>query len=284
MRRFTIAVLALATIALIFIPLPNSYAQDSKTLIRVRGSDSVAGRLERLSKLYMKDHPTVNVVVVGGAKTIGLTNLMDKSGEVAMAARKATDQEKGEAGKKGIELVELLIGYGGLTAIVDPENPVNELTIEQMKKVLKGEYTRWDQLGGLSEPIMVFSVSSDTHQGTIRFLENDFLGKTPITKRAEVVTSFDSLIRKVARTKGAFGYTRIRDALESPVSKQVQFKILKLKQTADSPAILPSRQAIADGSYPLKRPFFLYHDAKASPEVKAFVDFVVGKGWGPQKL
>lgn len=284
MRRFTIVVLSLATLAMAFIPTPYSYAQDSKALIRVRGSDSVAGRMDRLSKLYMKDHPEVNVVVVGGAKTIGLPNLMDNSGEVAMAARKATDQETREAGNKGIELVERLIGYGGLTIIVDPANPISELTIDQVQKVLKGEYTRWDQLGGPAEPIVVFSVSSDIHQGTIRFLENDFLGKTPITKRAEVVTGFDSLIRKVARTKGAFGYTRIRDAFESPVSRQVQFKILKLKQNADSPAVFPSRKAIGDGSYPLKRPFFLYYDAKAKSEVKAFVDFIIGKGWGPQKL
>jgi ABC-type phosphate transport system substrate-binding protein len=99
-----------------------------------------------------------------------------------------------------------------------------------------------------------------------------------------VVSGFDTLIRKVSQTKGAFGFSRIRDAFESPASQQVQFKILRLKQAADSPAIFPSRQAIADGSYPLKRPFFLYHDSKAGPEVKAFVDFIVGKGWGPQRL
>ncbi|MBI4961910.1 MAG: PstS family phosphate ABC transporter substrate-binding protein [Desulfomonile tiedjei] len=283
MRRCLIVGLGLLALGLALSSTLDSWAQDNKTLIRVRGSDSVAGRVDQLAKLYMKDHPEVNVVVLGGAKTIGLPALIDKSGEVAMAARKATDLERREANDHGIELVERLIGYGGLTIIVDQENPINELTIEQVQKILKGEFNRWDQVNGSATPITVFSVG-EIHQGTIHFLENDFLGKAPITKKAEIVSGFETLIRKVAETKGSVGFTRIRDAFESPASQQVQFKILKLKETPGSPAIFPSRDAIADGSYPLKRPFFLYLDTKAKPEVKAFVDFIVGKGWGAQKL
>jgi len=283
MRRSLVVGLSLFTLAAMFISALDSCAQDNKTLIRVRGSDSVAGRVDQLSKIYVKDHPDVNVVVLGGAKTIGLPFLIDKSGELAMAARRATDQERREAGDRGIELVEKLIGYGGIAVIVDQENPVSELTVEQLQKILKGDFNRWDQVGGSAEPVTVFSVG-DIHQGTIHFLENDFLGKTPITKKAEVVSSFDTVMRRVAETKGSIGFTRMRDALESPVSQQVQFKILKLKQTADSPAIFPSRKAIAGGSYPLKRPFFLYYDSKVDSSVKGFVDFIVGKGWGAQKL
>lgn len=280
MRRFLVAGLGLFALAMVFIAAFDSNAQNNRTLIRVRGSDAVSGRVEKLSKIYMKDHPDVNVVVVGGARTIGLPNLMDQSGEVAMAARKATDQERREAGNNGIELVERLIGYGGIVIIVDPENPVSELTIEQVQKILKGEFTRWDQVGGPAEPITLFSVG-DAHQGTIHFLENDFLGKTPITKNAQVVFSFESVMRGVSETKGSIGYTRVREALEAPAAP---FKIIKLKEKGDSPAIMVSREAIADGSYPLKRPFFLYLDSKAKPEIKAFVDFIVGKGWGAQKL
>jgi len=79
---------------------------------------------------------------------------------------------------------------------------------------------------------------ASTRQRTIHFLENDFLSKTPITKRAELVSTFDAVMRTVAETKGSIGFTRIRDALESPVSQQVQFKILKLKPTPDSPGDL----------------------------------------------
>jgi phosphate transport system substrate-binding protein len=265
---------------MVFVAAFDSRAQENKTMIRVRGSDSVAGRVDQLAKIFMKDHPDVNLVVVGGAKTIGLQNLMDGSGEVAMAARKATDQERREAGNHGLDLVERLIGHGAIVIIVDQGNPVSELTIEQVQKILKGDYNRWDQVGGPAEPIAVFSVG-DMHQGTIHFLENDFLSKTPMTKRAEVVSGFDSVMRGVSETKGSIGFTRVRDALEAPVAP---IKILKLKETGDSPAIMISRAAIADGSYPLKRPFFLYHDSKAKPEVKAFVDFIVAKGWGPQKL
>ncbi|MBI4961911.1 MAG: PstS family phosphate ABC transporter substrate-binding protein [Desulfomonile tiedjei] len=283
MRRFPVVELILAALGVVLICALDSLAQDGKAMIRVRGADSVAGRVDQLARVYMKDHPDVNVVVLGGAKTIGLPSLLDKSGEVAMAPRKATDTERREASDKGIELVERLIGHGGIAIVLHQDNPVGELTIEQVQKILKGDYDRWDQVGGLPEPITVFSVG-EMHQGTVHFLENDLLGKASITKKAEVVSTFDTVMRRVAETKGSIGFTRIRDALESPVSQQVQFKIIKLKQNVDAPAILLTREAVANGSYPLKRPFFLYLDANAKPEVKGFVDFIIGKGWGSQKL
>lgn len=283
MRRCLGVLWGIAVIAISLLVSSDCFSEGDKVLIRIRGTESVAGRVDKLSKLYMKDHPEVSVMVSGGANTIGINSLTDASGEIAMAARKVTDSEKRDCSAKGVELVERLIGYGGIVIITDPENALEELTAEQVQKILKGDYTSWNQVGGAGEPIEVFTVG-EHHAGTVHFMENDFLARSKITGKAHVVSTFDSVMRQVAVTKGAIGFTRFRDALESPVSGQVRFKILKIKPDGETPGIFPSRQAITDGSYPIKRPFFLYHDAKASPAIKACVDFIVGKGWGAQSL
>lgn len=274
------AVLALALFAAGF-----AEAQDGSNnfVIRVRGADSVAGRVDKLAKIFMKEHPQFNIIVSGGSKEIGLSYLIDKTSEVAMAPRRATDQETKDAASKGVDLVERLIGYGGIAVVVNSGLPLDDLAVEQVQNILKGEHTRWSQVGGPDEPIELF-MPGEIHAGTLFFIRNDLLGGAVITNKAENVGSFESILRKVGTTKGGIGLTRVRDALESSLSANTQFKVLAIKKTADSSPVKLSRSAIADGTYPIKRPFFLYLDRRASPEVRQFVDFVVDKGWGPQRI
>jgi phosphate transport system substrate-binding protein len=281
MRKCLGILWTVAVIALSWLITSDVLSQGEKVIIRVRGSESVAGRVDKLSKIYMKDHPEVLITVSGGGNTIGINSLRDQSGEVAMAGRKITDPERSECSANGVEVVERLIGYGGIAFVVDPDNPQEEVSVDQLQKILKGDFNNWNQVGGANEPIRVFTIG-EHHAGTVQFMETDFLAQSKIASKAQVVSTFDSVIRQVAATKGAIGFTRLRDALESPVAQKVRIKILKVKSKPDATAIFPSRAAVADGSYPIKRPFFLYYDAKVNPEVKSFIEFVVGKGWGAQ--
>ncbi|MBI5249788.1 MAG: PstS family phosphate ABC transporter substrate-binding protein [Desulfomonile tiedjei] len=260
----------------------ESEAEDAKVIIRVRGADSVAGRVEKITKIFLKDHPEYNVIVSGGAKDIGLGALYDKTGEVAMAPRKITEAEKKEAAGRGLQLEERLIGYGGIAIIVNSSNPLSELSVEQIRKILEGGFTSWAQAGGSESPIEVVSPSPNIHAGTIHFVVHDLLENHPIASSAVNVGSFDSVIKNVANNKSAIGFTRVRD-VESRHG-ETGIRVLKVKKDADSPAVQLSRAAIADGVYPLRRPFFLYYDRKASPEIKKYVDYVVSKGWGPQRI
>src|SRR5208337_15290 len=95
--------------------------------------------------------------------------------EVAMASRRATIREKEEEAAGGVELVEHLIGYGGIVILTDPSNSVEQLTLEQVQKIFKGEYTNWSQVGGPNRFISVFK-SGEKHPGTLLFIEAELLG------------------------------------------------------------------------------------------------------------
>lgn len=136
----------------------------------------------------------------------GMQELINGKAQIAMASRKVIPQEMEAAEAKGVELVEHLIGYGGIVIITDSENPVGELTMDQVRKVLTGKYTNWNSLGGKDQPIVVFTVG-EKHPGTVCFVEQDILGGAPIFKEAKVLPDFPTIMQKVAVTPGSVAFT-----------------------------------------------------------------------------
>jgi phosphate transport system substrate-binding protein len=114
-------------------------------------------------------------------------------------------------------------------------------------------------------------------------MEDEILGKSPFTKSAVVLQRFPGVMTRVAKTPGAIGYVRIRDAFESKQATKGGIKALNIKRLSNLAAVAPSRENVNNGSYPIRRPYYLYTNAKAGPEVKKYVDFLVSRGWGPSQ-
>ena len=284
MRKSSAVALSVLLLGLAPITFTFGQAETGKNSVRVKCPDSMVARIYSLSKSFMKSHPEITINFWKGSSIEGgIPALLQGATDVAMSSRRISPQEIQTAVGQGKEFVERFVGYGGIVIVTDSSNPVNSLTVEQMRKILKGDYTRWNQVGGNNEPIKVFSVGP-RHPGTLIFIEQDFLGDAPITDKAIVVEDFPTVMKKVAATPGGTGYVRVRDAFESSAAREVAIKILEIKQSAASAAVMPSRAHVGDGSYPLRRPYFLYFDSKASPAVRKYAIFIVEKGWGPQDL
>jgi len=137
-------------------------AETGKNSVRVKCPDS-NGRKDLLSveKFYEKSSRNHNHFWKGFHRG-GIPALLQGATDVAMSSRRISPQEIQTAVGQGKEFVERFVGYGGIVIVTDSSNPVNSLTVEQMRKILKGDYTRWNQVGGNNEPIKVFSVGQGT--------------------------------------------------------------------------------------------------------------------------
>ena len=256
-------------------------AAQTKVPINVKGADSMWGRVRSLALLYMKDHPQVDIAVSANSLVDeGMKALIAGETDVAMASRKITAQESEAAKAKGLQLDEHVVGYGGIVIITDQENPVNELSIEQVRKVFTGEIVNWKDINGKDQAVTVFK-SGEKHPGTVLFVESDILGGVPITKSATTIPDFPAIIKKVAETAGSIAYVRMRDPFPGPASR---IKLLKIRKDEHSLPVSASRETIGDGTYPLRRPYYLYTAATARKEVRSFVDFVASKGWAEPNL
>ncbi len=284
MKRFYAVVIVMALLGLCLFPMSGAQTVDEKSVVRVSGADSMFNRIRVLSKVFLNAYPSVRIDFAGVEYVdTGIQEPLNKKADVAMASRPLTTKENEQAVKAIVELVERLVGYGGIVIVVNPSNPIDELSVDQVKKIFKAEYTGWDQVGGPDQPITVVRLDDSQHPGTFIFVQEDFLGG-PFSDKSIALSTFPSIMNKVSNTPSAIGFVRQRDAFESPIIKKAPIKDLKIKQTPALAGVMPSREAFADGSYVLRRPYYLYYSSKATPDAARFADFIVAKGWGAQDL
>jgi len=281
MRRYAV----LFGVLLLIVSSVSSLAQTQgpKTVIRVSGSDSMFYRMKLMGNLFEITDTSVTIdISQGGTMDSGNREVINGEADMAMSSCSINEDEEKLAVSKGLKLVERLIGYGGIAIIANELAGVEQLTLNDVSKIFDGQITNWKQVGGNDTPIKVVR-TDETHPGTLAFLQRDFM-KAPFTDKATVVSSFPRVVATVADSPGGVGYVRIREITESPMlSNNHRFKVISLRRSKAVLAVYPNRKTVADHSYPLLRPYFVYYSSAAKKAVVDFADFLVEKGWGPQE-
>ncbi|MEK6201056.1 MAG: PstS family phosphate ABC transporter substrate-binding protein [Desulfobulbaceae bacterium] len=239
----------------------------SQKSISIKGSDTMVHLTSSWAELYMGQHPESQISVTGGGSGTGIAALLNGTTDICASSRELQGKEKELAAQKKIDLVEHAVARDGLAIIVNPANPLAELSMEQLRKIFIGEYTNWQDMGGSDLPIIVLSRESSS--GTFVFFQEHVLNKADYTPRARLLAGTSALVQSVASDKGAITYVGLAFALEAKET----VKMVGVKSAEAAPAVLPSDETVRSGDYPVARPLYLYTNGTGSPEVKAFVDF-----------
>jgi len=237
----------------------------------IKGSDTMVHLVSNWAEAFMKHNPDAEVAVTGGGSGTGIAALINGTADICAASRQMKEKEKQQAREKGIEPREIIVARDGIAVVVNPKNPVKELEMKQIAQVFTGEFTRWNQVGGRDEEIVVFSRESSS--GTFVFFQEHVLKKKDYTPKARLMAATSAIIESVSADEGSIGYVGLGYALAAGD----KVKIIAVKANADSPAVLPSDATVTSGEYPIARPLHLYVDANARADVKSFVDFCLGK-------
>jgi len=243
----------------------------SRKMISVKGSDTMVHLTSSWAEQFMALNPDAQVSVTGGGSGTGIAGLLNGTTDICASSRDLQDKERALAVQKKIDLVEHAVARDGLAIIVNPSNPVTELSMEQLRKIFTGEYANWQDLGGPDLPVIVLSRESSS--GTFVFFQEFVLNKADYTPRARLLAGTSALVQSVAADKGAITYVGLAFALEAKDS----VRMVPIKSADDAPAVLPSDETIRAGLYPVARPLYLYTDGSSSPAVQAFVDFCLSE-------
>lgn len=267
MKRQTGFVIPLIVVsALLFVAIERSEGQEfGKDSLRVRGSRSVASRINLFAKEYLKDFPKKTIVVIGGDTQKGFQQFLEGHAEIVMMSRRLTDKETKSAENAGMQLIENQAGAGSVVLVVNPSNPVSDLTIEQARKILLGNYTNWKQVGGKDAPLIVIAMDS-TDSDTRGFLSEKLLGGKELLATAETRPTYEAVLRKISKEKNAFGFARASDIYRlRRAGGRHSVKVLGLRMREGTQVFLPVTK-IAGGHtrtyYPLEQSYFLYYDSK----------------------
>ncbi len=131
-----------------------SSQENTSAYIQNKGSDTIVNLALAWAELYQEDHPEVRISVTGGGSGTGIASLINGTVDIANASRQIKEEEVAQAREQGIEPVEHVIARDAIAVIVNPQNPVSQLTLQQISMIFRGRYTNWTELGGEDRPIV----------------------------------------------------------------------------------------------------------------------------------
>ena len=185
-------------------------SDSSATYIENKGSDTIVNLALAWAERYQAEHPEVRISVTGGGSGTGIASLINGTVDLANASRQIKEEEIAEAQGNGVEPVEHIIARDAIAVIVNPENPVRELTLKQISDIYSGKISNWSEVGGDDRPIV--RLSRETNSGThVYFLETVLrLGnsddKTLFSMDTLLLPSSEGIIAEVRQNPNAIGY------------------------------------------------------------------------------
>ena len=241
-------------------------SKDKKS-VTIKGSDTMVHLMSTLAEAFMKKNPNVQVSVTGGGSGTGIAALLNGTTDVCASSRDMQQKEKDQAKEKNINPVEKVIAFDGIAIVVHPENPVKDITMEQLKKIYTGAYKNWKELGGPDQPIT--TLSRESNSGTYVFFQEHVLNKENYAPTVKLMPASSSIVQSVSADKWSIGYVGLG------YTKEGNIKVVPVKKDDSSPAVTPTHETVLDKSYGIARPLFLYFNGEPANNNKMLLDFAM---------
>ena len=219
------------------------------------GSTSMEKVIGALSESFMAQNSGVTVNYNPTGSGSGITAVQEGTCDIGLSSRALKDEEK-SAGLK-----ETVLAYDGIAIIVHPDNPVSDLSVEQLAKLYTGEITNWKDVGGNDAEAVL--IGREAASGTRDGFESITGTKDKCQYRQEL-TSTGDVITAVSQNPDAIGYASLASIKDSVKALNVD-------------GVTPSEATVKDGSYKVQRPFVLVTMAgkELSPAAQAFFDYAI---------
>lgn len=241
-------------------------AAEEELSIIIKGSDTVLPLSQAEAEEFMYKKPDTSLTVIGGGSGVGIAALIDDEVDIAMASRKMKDSELENAQSNGVNPIEHVIAWDGISVVVNPENQVSEMTFEQLRAIYNGEISNWNEVGGEDRTIAV--ITRDSSSGTYGYFQNNVLLGDEYRADALVQPATGAIVQETSQNRGAIGYIGFAYLDDS---------VKGLALDAGEGAVSPTPDAIISGTYPLSRPLYYYTDGEPTGLAKEYFDFVMSK-------
>jgi len=229
-----------------------SACQRSQAGLSVAGSTSVQPFAEALAEEYMEHHPQEKIFIQGGGSSAGIQAVRTEAAEVGMSSRNLMKEES--------DLISIPIIYDAIAVIVHRENPLQNLTLDQIRKIFAGKIQRWSELGGRDRALTL--VTREEGSGTRETFQKLVMGKTEISLGALVQDSNGAIRQVVGDDPNAIGYISL-----GLVNDRV--KAVKIG------GVEASVENVQAGKYKIVRPFLFIFKSEPRGAAREFLDYIL---------
>ena len=250
MKKF-ISILLVAALALSMAACGGNNAGGT---VSTDGSTSMEKVIGALKETFEAENSGVEVTYNPTGSSAGITAVAEGRCDIGLSSRSLKDSEKEQG------LVGTVLAYDGIAVIINPENTVEDLTVEQIAAIYLGQITNWSELGGIDAEIVL--IGRDASSGTRSGFE-EIVGVEDACQYRQELTSNGDVLTTVASNPGAIGYASVATVKDT-------VKALKVGGVA------PTNDTVKDGSYAIQRPFVLVtkEGTELNETAKAFFDFI----------
>ena len=253
---------------------PKQAAAPTQTTIQVKGSDTMVNVAQAWAEEYKQVAPQVDVEVSGGGSGVGIAALEKGTIDIANSSRDMKPEEMEQARRNtGKDPKGIIVAYDALAVYVHKDNPLNEITLEDLAKIYAegGTTTKWSQLGvsipGVRDDEIV-RVSRQSSSGTYEFFREHVLAKKDFKLGSRDMNGSKEVVELVGNTLTAIGYSGMGYA--TPAVKK-----LKLAARKGDAAIEPTVANTLAKTYPLARSLFLYTLGEPEGQTRAYIDWIL---------
>ncbi|MFA5555050.1 MAG: phosphate ABC transporter substrate-binding protein, partial [Phycisphaerae bacterium] len=223
--------------------LATELVKAEQTTLQIEGSTTVGPIADAFAEVFKKDNPGLSISVNKTGSGNGAAALIDGRCDIAILSRFMKDKEFSMAVEKSVYPVAHVVAMDGVCIVVHPSNPIKELTTAQIRDIYKGAITNWNQVGGID--MAIIPISRDTSSGTYETFHELVMNKQEMGSKVEYVNANPQAHARVRTTPGAIGYVGV-GFLDGNV------------KTVVVDGVTPSRRTIANGTYPIARPLFMF--------------------------
>jgi phosphate transport system substrate-binding protein len=241
------------------------------TIVNI-GSDTLVNLALAWAEEYHQLYPNVEISVTGGGSGTGIAALINGTVDIANASRQIKPEEIQQAEDNGVKPVEFIVAKDAIAIIVNPNNPVNHLTISQLSDIYSGKINNWSEVGG--EDRVIIRLSRETNSGThVFFLENVIRkgnpdNKTLFSSDTLLLPSSEGITAETRDNPNAIGY----DGL-GYVTPDV--KVIAIARDTMGPFILPSAETVILGQYPIARDLYMYTNNQPKGAIADYLNWIV---------
>lgn len=228
--------------------------------IVIKGSTTVLPIAQKVAEAYMKQNPDVKISISGGGSGNGIKAIIDGSTDIADSSRFIKDNEVKQAIEKGVYPVPFAVAYDCIIPVVHPSNKIENLTIDQLRAIYKGEIKNWKEVGG--EDLKIVVVSRDTSSGTYEVWEQKVMKKERVFPGALLQASNGAIVQAVSKNKNAIGYIGLGYLNDTVKGLMVN-------------RIKGSSVTTLDGTYPISRALYMFTNGWPKLDTLNFINFML---------
>ncbi|MYB18181.1 MAG: phosphate ABC transporter substrate-binding protein [Holophagales bacterium] len=248
----------------------------SRSVIQNKGSDTLVNVAQAWAEEYAALRPDTAVAVTGGGSGTGIAAMINGTVDIANSSRKMKASEIELARGNGNEPIEFVVGYDALAVYVHPDNPMDEVSLEQLAALYGegGDVDTWSQYGvevpgcGSDE---IVRVSRQNNSGTYVYFREAVLGeRRDFRLGSRDMHGSKDVVDLVENTPCAIGYSGFAYATD-------HVKMPCVRKAEDGDCVSPSVDSAIDGSYPIARPLFMYTSGQPEGAIRDYIDWVLSE-------